>query len=250
MNKLDDTTMVPAKKLLDSLVGMHNVLNARTPETTYEEGRRGGWITAVNYLRRLVCIFSGVERVDPMTGEEMAEVPEPNVQQVPTEYEGIGTVRRFVKPDLTLAEARMLVDAFYERHPELQKLHEYAEQLAKESNDRGTSIYGRRRHSCTCDPMGKCAGADEGETPRDRAIPVAGHAGTTGGSGLQAGCGCVDREAPPAADEGGDRSVQGEAAEAPRGTFRPLLGQREQQRFLSGFGDATRRGAPDDEDAR
>ena len=248
MNELDDTTTVPAKKLLDSLVGMHNVLNTRTPETTYEEGRRDGWITAVNYLRRLVCVFSGVERVGPMTGEEMADVPAPNIQQVPTEYEGIGTVNRFVKLDLTLAEARVLVDAFYERHPELQKLHAYAEQLAKEDNDRGTSVYGRRRHSCTCDPVGKCAGADEGEAPRDRAVPVAGHEGAAGGCGVQAGCGCVDREAPPAADEGGDRSVQGEAAEDSGGGFQPFL-RKQPRRFVSGF-EGTRHSGLDDDDAR
>jgi hypothetical protein len=250
VNELDDKTTILAKKLLDSLVGTRNVLGLHDPEDEYHRGKIDGWITAVNWLRRLVCAHARVEQLEPLTDEQIRAAPQANIQNVSLDMYraeqswchdpahvkiGPGTYQAEQRRALgiTPEEAKAIIDKWYESYPAVKKLVESATKELQNA-DGSTSAYGRRRQVGSHGAVGACERGDQCRCSQDSAEPVDRHEGAAGGSGLQAIGGGLDRRQAPPADSSGSGGAQSSASEE---EFRAwhIGDPKHKRRFVSGF---------------
>ena len=252
MNELDDKTTVLAKKLLDSLVGTRNVLGLHDPEDEYHRGKIDGWITAVNWLRRLVCAHAKVQQLEPMTDEQIRAAPQANIQNVDMQrwaderYARRDPARELVGPGLrdalaqlrevkiTPENAKQIIDAWYETYPGIKQFVDACRQEYQNA-DGSTSAYGRRRQVGSHGAVGACECGDQCRCSQDSAEPVDRHEGAAGGSGLQTNCGGMDRrQAPPADSSGSGRAQSSPSDEEIRAWH--IGDPKYKRRFVSGFG--------------
>lgn len=259
MSELDDKTTILAKKLLDSLVGTRNVLGLHDPEDEYHRGKIDGWITAVNWLRRLVCAHAKVAQPAPLTDEQIKAAPQANIQNVsldmyraerdwcrdparvkigPEFYEAMHAK---YKP-FTQEEAQRLINIWYESYPGIRAFVDRMREAVKNA-DGSTSAYGRRRQVGPHGAVGACECGHQCGTPQDSAEPVDRHEEPAGGSGLHPiGSGLARRQAAEA-DQGGGRGVQGAAAENAEFRAWHIGDPKHRRRFVTGFGQGSK---PDD----
>lgn len=258
MSELDDKTTVLAKKLLDSLIGTRNVLGLHDPEDEYHRGKIDGWITAVNWLRRLVCAHAHVDLPAPMTDEQIKAAPQANIQNIQPHVgihpafvkSGPGTYQAEVRNALgqlqnvkiTPEKAKEMIDEWYKTYPGIRAFVDKCKQEVQNA-DGSTSAYGRRRQAGAHGAVGACQCGDQCRCSQDRTEPVDRHEGEAGGAGLQGECGCVDRGQAPPADEGGDRGAQGPTADAMPFRAWDIGDPKKRRRFVTGFGQGAK---PDD----